>query len=160
MRVLLEHRNGANGDPIDIGALWDWSRAPDSEPGDYWLILPAAIPPDKRTAIAGDDQPATPAGKATNDLIDADGNRRDRGRDAHRPRRHRTASRTQARDRRSRPITIHIEHAKGSKITIDQDGNITVQSAADLALKAAGNMTPEASAVKVKVASTMDVSKK
>ena len=35
-----------------------------------------------------------------------------------------------------------------------------MQSAADLALKAAGDMTLEASAVKVKVASTMDVSKK
>ena len=159
MRVLLEHRNGASSDPIDIGALWDWSRAPDSEPGDYWLILPAAIPPDKRTAIAGDDQPASPSGKATNDLVDADGNRVIEvgtltvrvGVDS-------------LKDAGTRPSfeanTIHIEHAKGSKITIDQDGNITVQSAADLALKAAGNMTLEASAVKVKVASTMDVSKK
>jgi hypothetical protein len=159
MRVLVEHRNGASGDPVDVGALWDWGRAPDARAGDYWLILPAAVPESKRASIADGDTPADPMGKATNDLIDADGNRVIEvgnltirvGRDL-------------LRDAGTRPAaeasTIHIEHAKGSKITIDQDGNVTVHSAADLTLSAAGNLTLDASAVAVKVLSAMDVSKK
>jgi hypothetical protein len=159
MRVLLEHRNGASSDPIDIGALWDWGRAPDAQPGDYWLILPAAIPKDQRASITGEDTPANPVGRATNDLIDADGNRVIEvgtltirvGADS-------------LKDAGTRPAgeasTIHIEHAKGSKITIDQDGNVTVHSANDLTLSATGRMTLDASAIKVKVSSTMDVSKK
>ena len=159
MRVLLEHRNGSSSDPIDIGALWDWGRAPDSQPGDYWLILPAAIPADQRSSLESDDTPANPVGKATNDLIDADGNRVIEvgtltirvGADA-------------LTDAGTRPAigasTVHIEHAKGSKITIDQDGNVTVHSAADLTLSAAGKMTLDASSVAVTVSSTMDVSKK
>jgi len=159
MRVLLEHRNGSSSDPIDVGALWDWGRAPDSQAGDFWLILPAAIPPDQRTSLKSDDTPANPVGKATNDLIDADGNRVIEvgtltirvGTDT-------------LKDAGTRPAseasTVHIQHAKGSKITIDQDGNVTVHSAADLTLSAIGKMTLDASSVAVTVSSTMDVSKK
>jgi len=46
------------------------------------------------------------------------------------------------------------------KITIDQDGNVTVHSAADLTLSATGKMTLDANSVAVTVSSTMDVSKK
>jgi hypothetical protein len=160
MRVLLEHRNGSSSDPIDIGALWDEGLAPDSQPGDYWLILPAAIPNDKRASLdSDDDTPANPVGKATNDLIDADGNRIIEvgtltirvGTDG-------------LKDAGTRPAieasTVHIEHASGSKITIDQDGNVIVHSAADLTLSATGKMTLDASSVAVTVSSTMDVSKK
>ena len=123
------------------------------------MILPAAIPPDQRTSLKSDDTPANPVGKATNDLIDADGNRVIEvgtltirvGTDT-------------LKDAGTRPAseatTVHIEHAKGSKITIDQDGNVTVHSAADLTLSATGKMTLDASSVAVTVSSTMDVSKK
>ena len=75
MRVLLAHRIGDPDDLIDIGALWERGKAPASKPGDYWLILPAAIDEADREQVADDQKPKEPGGKATNDLIDADGNR-------------------------------------------------------------------------------------
>jgi hypothetical protein len=159
MRVLLEHRNGASSDPIDIGALWDWGRAPDSKPGDFWLILPAAIADDLRTSIDEEAKPANPVGRATNDLTDADGNRViEVGQLTIR------VGADLLKDAGTRPAiaanTIHVEHAKGSTITIDQDGNVSVHSAADLTLSATGKITLDANAVAVKVSSSMDVSKK
>jgi len=159
MRVLVEHRNGESSDPIDVGALWDWRRAPQSNPGDYWLILPASVPKDQRASLSEKAEPANPAGKATNDLTDADGNRViEVGQLTIR------VGTDLLSDAGTRPeiaaSAIHIEHAKGSTITIDQDGNVTISSAADLTLSAAGNMTLDASAIAVKVSSSMDVSRK
>jgi hypothetical protein len=39
-RVVVAHRQGRPNDPIDVGALWESGHGPDSEPGDWWLILP------------------------------------------------------------------------------------------------------------------------
>ena len=64
MRVLLAHRNGDDDDLVDIGALWERGNAPASNPGDYWLILPAAIhEADRRrspTTRAEGSRPAKP----------------------------------------------------------------------------------------------------
>ena len=75
MRVLVAHRLGDPDDIVDVGAVWDRGQAPASRPGDYWLILPAAIDEGDREQVAEDKKPKEPGGKATNDLIDADGNR-------------------------------------------------------------------------------------
>jgi hypothetical protein len=127
MRVLLAHRNGGDHDVIDIGALWEHGKAPASNPGDYWLILPAAIPAADRREVADEVEPKDPAGKASNDLIDADGNRIiEVGQLTVR------VGAASLHDAGTRPTVagapLSIEHASGSIITIDQDGNITIKS--------------------------------
>jgi hypothetical protein len=73
-RVVMVHRNGQSSDPIDVGALWESGKGPqNAQAGDWWLALPTeAQDPDRL------DDSATPenySGKASNDLIDAAGNR-------------------------------------------------------------------------------------
>ena len=75
-RVAAAFRNGDADDPIDVGALWESGQGPESEPGDWWLILPGDVPRRRRGQHAGRRAaPPEHTGKATNDLIDADGNR-------------------------------------------------------------------------------------
>jgi hypothetical protein len=158
MRVLVAHRNNDTGDPVDVGALWRHGEAPASNPGDWWLSLPAAIPANQRRSVADNAAAPAPAGKASNDLIDADGVRvievgkltfrvgTDKLADA--------GARPQA-----EAAPVHIEHASGSRITIDQDGNIAIESKGTLKLAAEQDITIESKAnVQVKVGGTMDVS--
>jgi hypothetical protein len=159
-RVLLVHRDGDNEDPVDVGALWTRGTAPASLPGDWWLSLPAEVPPEERGQIADDAPIEPPAGKASNDLIDADGNRvievgrlrirvgRDLLGDA--------GTRPEA-----APTTVSIEHEKGSKITIDEDGNITVVSAKKLDLVAEERITIDSKAdIVLTVGGVVDVRKR
>jgi hypothetical protein len=75
-RVVLNYRNGEQIDPIEMGALWESGGGPDSDPGDWWLSLPAEVTPGQRQSIPDSDQPPTIySGKVTNDLTDADGDR-------------------------------------------------------------------------------------
>lgn len=74
-RVAVTHRHSQRGEPIDIGAMWESGQAPDSEPGDWWLILPVDVEQPSRQSVAEDEAPAGHSGQATNDLIDAEGNR-------------------------------------------------------------------------------------
>jgi len=158
MRVLVAHRLGESDDIVDVGALWDRGQAPASEPGDYWLILPAAVAPGDREQVAGDQKPKSPSGKATNDLIDADGNRViEVGKLTVRIGADKLASGG------SRPAAatdpVHIEHtSSGSKIAIDQNGNITIDCKRALNISAVGDITLDSQAnVVVKVASHMQV---
>jgi hypothetical protein len=70
----MVHRNGESGDPVDVGALWESGKGPQSaKAGDWWLALPTEAQHPERL-----DDSATPedyTGKASNDLIDAAGNR-------------------------------------------------------------------------------------
>jgi hypothetical protein len=157
MRVLLAHRNGNGDDLIDTGALWERGEAPASNPGDYWLILPAAIPEADREQIADDQKPMDPGGRATNDLIDADGNRiievgqlTVRVGDA------------LLQEAGTRPpiasTPVSIEHASGSRIAIDQDGNIIIESKKKLDLVAEDDITFDSKKkIVVKVGEIMDV---
>ncbi|HEY3595405.1 MAG TPA: hypothetical protein VGL13_16070, partial [Polyangiaceae bacterium] len=123
-RVLVEHRGGDRPDPIDVGALWKQGNAPNAKPGDYWLILP--VNPQKPEKLADTETPSFDVQKASNDIIAADGTRViEVGKltisvgDAAL-----TAPAT-------RPVPdttgdVVIKHVKGSKITIDQDGNVTI----------------------------------
>jgi hypothetical protein len=74
MRVAVAFRNGRQEDPLDIGALWR-TPAPESEPGDWWLRLPADVPVTDRAKVPPAQDPSDHVGKASHDLIDADGNR-------------------------------------------------------------------------------------
>jgi hypothetical protein len=158
MRVLLAHRNGDADDLVDAGALWERGTAPASNPGDYWLILPAAIPQKDRERVTDDQKPSEPSGKATNDLIDADGNRViEVGNLTVR------VGTGFLQDAGTRPVTestsLHIEHKVGSKILIDQDGNVTIEAKKDLSLLAPdGKITLEAEGdIEVKTNGAMDV---
>jgi hypothetical protein len=158
MRVLVAHRGGDHDDPIDVGALWESGEAPESQPGDYWLILPAEIAETDREQVKEGQKPIDPGGKATNDLIDADGSRYIEvgkfivrvGADKLQP-------------AGERPVAeagpVHIEHkSSGSKIVIDAEGNITIQAKKALTLSAEEDITLDSKQkVVVKVGDIMDV---
>ena len=158
MRVLVAHRLGDPDDIVDVGALWERGQAPASKPGDYWLILPAGIDEDDRAQVADDQKPKEPGGKATNDLIDADGNRVIEvgnltvrvGADRLRPAGTRPAVEA---------APVHIEHTgSGSRIVIDQDGNISIQAKKALTITAEEDITLDSKKkVVVKVGEIMDV---
>lgn len=158
MRVLLEHRNGYPDDPLDVGAVWEWGSGPDTQPGDYWLILPAEIPSDKRDSIDDKDTPQPPTGKVTNDLIDADGNRIIElatltVRVGQKSLNNVAQTRPQVADEE-----VSIEHKdSGAKITMDKDGNVTIHAAKDLTISADGNINVKGKQVAFSVDS-MDVS--
>ena len=42
-RVLLADTGGGQ-DVVDIGSVWDDGVMPPAEPGDWWLVLPVAVP--------------------------------------------------------------------------------------------------------------------
>ena len=156
-RVLVGYRGGAIDDPVALGALWESGTGPESEPGDWWLILPTGIDEAKRADLT-DDQSASPNGKASNDLIDAKGQRaievtkltirvgEDKVKDAGtRP--------THGEDK----IGVTIEH-KGAMVTIDDDGTITLKAAKNIVLDASsGDIELKAKNVKVSVSGSMDV---
>jgi hypothetical protein len=82
MRVMLLHHRSQDTDPVEVGALWktpdaQTSRAPtNTQPGDWWLILPAygdAAPPGP--ASGTDPVAPEPDLKASHDLIAASGER-------------------------------------------------------------------------------------
>jgi hypothetical protein len=157
MRVVVGHRQGDPDDILDLGATWQRGDAPASRPGDYWLGLPAAIAPTDREKLEDTKAPTRPSGKATNDLIDADGNRViEVGKLTVRVGTNLlTAGGT-------RPVVatehVHIEHQSGAAILIDQDGNITIKAAGKLDLVAGGEITFDTPAnVVVKTGGFMDV---
>jgi len=161
-RVVLVHRNGERDDPVDVGAIWESGRGPDSQPGDYWLALPVGVPSGKRAALPDSaDPPAEHTGTATNDLIDADGNRViEVGELTIRVGRSALKS-AGTRPTRGTTDAVTIEHAGGkASIIVKSDGTITIHAGANLELSAGGTISLDAAQVKVKVAGTMDVSKK
>ena len=169
-RVVVLHRNGQANDPLDVGALWESGHGPDSQAGDWWLILPVDIPESQRATIAEDATPEEHTGKVSQDLIDAEGNRIIEvgeltirvGKD----------SLKDAGERPGRPDdegSITIEHTKeGSKIVMKPDGSVeitakkikfdTSQSNGDIELDAGqGNITMNANNVNVNVNASMNV---
>lgn len=172
-RVLVDHRQGLSDDPVELGAFWESGHGPDSQAGDWWLSLPAAVPAAQRASIADEERPQDYTGKVSQDLIDADGNRvievgelmirvgRDQLHDAG------------TRPERGDADTITIEHAAGGAvIVIDQNGKVKITAkqveidagdgdiklkGKNIELKAETNVKMEATAVDVKVSDAMDV---
>lgn len=161
-RTLLVHRNGHQQDPVDVGALWQSGRGPESQPGDWWLILPVGVTPSARASTP--DSAAPPpehTGPVSNDLIDADGRRTiEVGELTIRVGREALGQAGTRPARPAQPDTITIEHTKkGAKITITPDGTISIQAAKDLELNAPdGEIRMQAKAVKVRVDTAMEVS--
>jgi hypothetical protein len=159
MRVVLVHRGGDADDAIDIGALWDNTKAPKASPGDWWLSLPAAIPADQRASIADGAKPSDPAGKASNDLIDADGNRVIAvGKLTVR------VGANALTDAGTRPTPsdpeISIEHSSGATITIDQNGAISIQAKGKLTLGCDQDIVLDAKQITMQVSSSVAINKK
>jgi hypothetical protein len=161
-RTLLAFRDGEADDPVELGALWESGHGPESEPGDWWLILPVGVPRHRRASIE-DSEAAPPeyAGKSTHDLIDADGRRTIevgeltiRVGQGNLP----EAGKRPAFAEESDSITI--EHTKeGSKITMRPDGTIVIDAAKTLELNARnGDIEMNAVRVKVHVDAAMEVS--
>ena len=160
-RVLLTQRNGSADDPIDVGALWESGHGPDSEAGDWWLILPVDVPPAQRVAIPDTVTPEEHNARATNDLIDADGNRViEVGELTIRVGRDSLGNAGERPERGDEQDGITIEHADGNaRIVIKQNGTIVIEAGKDIELKApAGDIKIDAVNVKVKVSGSMDVS--
>ena len=114
-RTLLAFRNGEVDDPVEIGALWESGRGPESEPGDWWLILPAGVTRTRRGSIRRHRAGAAGAHRQGDERPDRRGRPpHDRGRRADDPRRHGTACPTAG--RRPAPSdeadAITIEHTK------------------------------------------------
>ena len=134
-RVMVSYRGGNSNEPVVVGALWEEGNVPDAKPGDWWLILPAAVAEKERSTVAEDAKPASYAGTVTNDLIDADGNRViEAGSIFVRIGKLRNAG--------ARPElpgdadSVSIEHADaGSKIVMKSDGTVVIHAAGDLEIK-------------------------
>ncbi|MEM9191889.1 MAG: hypothetical protein AAGF12_22140 [Myxococcota bacterium] len=141
---------------VDVGAVWG-NEGPNDQAadGDYWLSLPADVPASRR-AQEPDVEASPHRGKASNDLIDADGNRSlearglvlavgdDALRDAgDRPAHEGASSRLAARGMR----LLHV--GTGSEIVLRENGDIEINAAGDLVLSAKN--------VQVKVEGTMNV---
>ncbi len=162
-RIVMTHRNGQRHDPIDIGALWEAGHGPDSEPGDWWLILPVDVPPERRATIEDSSEPPEEhTGPVTQDLIDAEGNRIiEVGELTIRITRDSLKNASDDELRPARPEeadAVTIEHVDaGSKIVMKSDGTVVIE-AKNIELKAEEDITMEARNVNVSVSQAMDVS--
>jgi hypothetical protein len=119
MRAVLAHNRSLTNDAVVAGWLWPSKPAastpPPNKAGDWWLALPTELSSEGK-----------PTGKGVNDLTDARGARVIQARGLH------ILVGTDALpDVGTRPAvpkddTITIEHAKGTTITIDADGAVSV----------------------------------
>ena len=159
-RVLVGHRGGDADDPVELGAIWESGHGPQSQAGDWWLILPAAVAANARQSLTDTQTASEPTGAATNDLIDADGARViEVGRLTVRVQPGKLGA---AGTRPAAPADanehVTIEHESGSRIVIGSSGDITITAKGDMNFNVDKTLTIQADQVNVKVKSTMDVS--
>lgn len=151
-RVMMVHRNGQGNDPVEIGSLWESGHGPDSQAGDWWLILPVDIPESERATIAGDATPQEHTGKVSQDLIDAEGNRIiEVGELTIRVGKDSLKNAGERPDRPDDESSVTIEHTKeGSKIVMKPDGSVVI-TAKNIEFDAGdGNITMKAGTLDVK----------
>jgi hypothetical protein len=133
MRVLVEHRRGDGGDPIDVGAIWAKDHLPDdTQPGDWWLILPASGEAAKGNAPdpTAKGAPVDFSGSVSHDLIDVSGVRIiETDTFVVRAGTLVSASRPKiADDEKEAMHAITVEHKdSGALLRIDQNGKITLK---------------------------------
>lgn len=160
-RVLVGYRNGQGDDPMALGALWESGHGPESEPGDWWLILPVGVK-TKELEESDETAPVEHTGKVTHDLIDGEGRRaieveqltirvgslQETG---SRPAHDKNDSST------SNPEGVTIEYA-GAKVMIKKGGSIVLHAAKNIELNAPnGDISLNANNVNVKVKTRMNV---
>jgi hypothetical protein len=158
-RVVVVHPDGKADDPIDMAAVWESGKGPDSQAGDWWLILPVGVPAADRSTAADDKTVPVPhVGPVTQDLIDADGNRViEVGELTVRIGRDGTLKNAGERPSRGTTDAITLEHAGGASVVMDKDGKVTIK-AKNIELDAgSGTITMKANKVDVAVADKMDV---
>jgi hypothetical protein len=120
MRALLAHNGGRVNDAIVAGFVWPENPAherPKNEVGDYWLCLPTELNND-----------GLPTGKGANDLTDRNGCRVIQVKAFQLLVADDELPAVGARPTTPEAGTLVIEHQSGAKITIDQDGKITVET--------------------------------
>jgi hypothetical protein len=119
MRALLAHNRSLTNDAVVTGWLWPSkptaSDPPPNKPGDWWLALPTELGPDGK-----------PTGKGVNDLTDARGARVIQARGLHILVGAGLLPHVGVRPTVPADDTITIEHAKGTTITIDAEGAVSV----------------------------------
>ena len=163
MRVLVVNRRGDPDDPVDVGALWSRGKGPPAEMGDWWLCLPVDVDGGQgpRAAVGDDEAVAPPEdGRATNDLIDAQGNRViEVGKLTIRIGRNRLQSPGERPEPSNDPVSI-VHDNGAATITITQNGAITITSAKTLTLKGKDGITLESGAdITIKAGGKVDVKK-
>lgn len=175
-RVMVAYHRTQRGDPVDIGALWRTNDdgqtvAPASQPGDWWMILPAGLASAASGAQSGTAPISIPQdAKATHDLIDADGHRL-LAVNGFTIRSYSASGLPAPTARPAAPSAVQeggiwIEHvASGATISIDTDGKITIKATDALSLqgtsiniKSSGEVQLEGTSIKLKPGSgTVDV---
>src|SRR5262249_38752883 len=136
-RVLVVNRAGDPEDPVEVGALWARGSGPPAEMGDWWLCLPVDLDGGQPRASVDDNTviqlPET--GDAAHGLIDAHGTRViEAGKlTIHIGKSMLTAAgvRPTAEDE---PVSI-VHDGGTARVTIAQDGSITIHSAKTLTLE-------------------------
>ncbi|MBO3084866.1 hypothetical protein [Cellulomonas fengjieae] len=118
MRALLAHNRSLTNDAVVAGWLWPTEPAaapPPNQAGDWWLALPTELGSDGR-----------PTGKGVNDLVDARGARVLQARALHVLVGASALPAVGTRPTVPADDTITIEHASGTRITIDAQGAVSV----------------------------------
>jgi len=150
-RVMVSYHRGSVHDPVDMGALWRTSddaatSAPtNTEPGDWWMILPAGLSEQAGSSADGTAPVTVPAdAKASHDLIDASGERfievkgftiRAYGEDSLK----RPMDRPRQPEGDNMRGGIQIQHVdSGAMIAIATDGKITIKATGELVLEGEG----------------------
>jgi hypothetical protein len=159
-RVMVVHRNGRRDDPVDVGALWESGHGPDSQAGDWWLILPVNVADDARSSVDDQTTPTEHSGAVTQDLIDAAGNRViEVGELTVRISRDSLKNAGERPERAGDQDSITVEHADGdARIIIKSDGSIVIQGKKIELDAGNGDITLKAANVKAQVTSAFDVS--
>jgi len=150
-RVLVSHRGGEREDAIDVGALWESGHGPESEPGDWWLILPIDVPKHRRQTLPEGAVPEEHIGKVSQDLIDAEGNRIiEVGELTVRVGLNKMKNAGERPEHPQVRKAVTIEHAVGgASIVIDEDGTITIHGKR-IDIKSDGDLNLEATTVNVR----------
>ncbi|WP_328520274.1 hypothetical protein [Kribbella sp. NBC_00359] len=156
-RVLLADTGGGQ-DVVDIGSVWDDGVMPPAAPGDWWLVLPVAVPTED---LAADEEGAPPnEGFGSHDLIDADGRRivEVSGLTL------RVASTLHKSTERPDPgaegvvLLENTKDGKTARIELHNDGTIAITGTGITLDAGTGDIAMKAANVKVSVSGTMDVS--
>ena len=121
MRALLAHNLGLTNDAVVAGFLWSENPTydrPKNEQGDYWLCLPTKI----------DESTKQPTGKGVNDLTDRAGLRVIQARGLQIFVGDDALPQVGERPAVPKAKTIVIEHESGTKITIADNGSLTIET--------------------------------